>query len=90
MPKKMASGTQTIFYWQGNTTPPADHDKWARMVKATLCHLADRYGEDRAYIEFRKIAPYYFKGVPNSKDMRISLQTASSVEELYQIIDGIL
>ena len=46
MPEKMASGTQTIFYWKGNTTPPADHDKWARMVKATLHHLADRYGEE--------------------------------------------
>lgn len=45
MPKKMASGTQTIFYWEGNTTPPADHDKWARMVKATLRHLCSRYGE---------------------------------------------
>ena len=44
MPKKMASGTQTIFYWEGNTTPPADHDKWAAMVKATLAHLRDRYG----------------------------------------------
>ncbi len=46
MPEKMASGTQTIFYWKGNTTPPADHEKWAAMVKATLRHLADRYGED--------------------------------------------
>nr|MBR4281717.1 xylan 1,4-beta-xylosidase [Clostridia bacterium] len=46
MPGKMASGTQTIFYWKGNTTPPADHQKWADMVKATLRHLADRYGED--------------------------------------------
>lgn len=46
MPEKMASGTQTIFYWKGNTTPPADHQKWADMIKATLRHLADRYGED--------------------------------------------
>ena len=46
MPEKMASGTQTIFYWKGNTTPPADHQKWADMVKATLRHLADRYGEE--------------------------------------------
>lgn len=46
MPEKMASGTQTIFYWKGNTTPPADHKKWADMIKATLRHLADRYGED--------------------------------------------
>ena len=46
MPDKMASGTQTIFYWKGNTTPPADHQKWADMVKATLRHLAERYGEE--------------------------------------------
>ena len=45
MPEKMASGTQTIFYWKGNTTPPADHEKWAAMIKATLRHLAERYGE---------------------------------------------
>lgn len=45
MPEKMASGTQTIFYWKGNTTPPADHDKWAQMIRATLRHLCDRYGE---------------------------------------------
>ena len=25
MPGKLASGTQTIFYWKGNTTPPRDY-----------------------------------------------------------------
>ncbi len=25
MPGKMASGSQTIFYWKGNTTPPKDY-----------------------------------------------------------------
>ena len=28
MPEKMASGTQTIFYWKGNTTPPKDYKDW--------------------------------------------------------------
>ena len=46
MPEKLASGTQTIFYWRGNTTPPADHHRWAELIKATLRHLADRFGED--------------------------------------------
>lgn len=46
MPDKMASGTQTVFYWNGNVTPPADESKWVNMVKATLAHLARRYGED--------------------------------------------
>ena len=60
------------------------------FMKEQLCLMAKNYGEDRAYREFRKFVPYYFKGVPNSKETRISLQTASSVEEIYQIIDGIL
>lgn len=46
MPKKMASGKQTLFYWEGNTTPPKDHQKWANMIKALLHHLCDRYGEE--------------------------------------------
>ncbi len=46
MPKKMASGSQTIFYWQGNTTPPKDHEKWAQMVQALILHLCERYGRE--------------------------------------------
>lgn len=46
MPYKLASGTQTIFYWKGNTTPPKDYDMWAELIKATLAHLCDRYGRD--------------------------------------------
>ncbi len=46
MPYKMASGTQTIFYWKGNTTPPKDHEKWAGMIKALLNHLCERYGRE--------------------------------------------
>ncbi|MBE5776644.1 MAG: xylan 1,4-beta-xylosidase [Clostridiales bacterium] len=44
MPQQMASGAQTIFYWKGNTTPPADEEKWTGLVKATLTHLCERYG----------------------------------------------
>ena len=46
MPYKIASGKQTIFYWKGNTTPPADYDKWTTMVVKTLEHLISRYGEE--------------------------------------------
>lgn len=46
MPYKMASGDQTVFYWKGNTTPPADYGKWCDMIQATLRHLMERYGED--------------------------------------------
>lgn len=46
MPEKMASGTQTIFYWKGNTTPPKDYKLWTDMVVDLLRHLRKRYGED--------------------------------------------
>ncbi|MCQ2534332.1 MAG: glycosyl hydrolase [Clostridia bacterium] len=44
MPKKMASGDQTIFYWKGNVTPPEDIKRWNKMVQETLKHLINRYG----------------------------------------------
>ncbi|WP_026498024.1 GH39 family glycosyl hydrolase [Butyrivibrio sp. WCD2001] len=46
MPGQLASGTQTIFYWKGNTTPPKDYKKWTDMVIALLSHLKKRYGEE--------------------------------------------
>lgn len=46
MPGKLASGKQTIFYWKGNTTPPASYEIWCEMVKALLVHLCDRYGRE--------------------------------------------
>lgn len=46
MPEKLASGTQTIFYWKGNTTPPKDYRLWTDMVVALLKHLKGRYGEE--------------------------------------------
>ncbi|WP_026489396.1 GH39 family glycosyl hydrolase [Butyrivibrio sp. XBB1001] len=46
MPEKLASGTQTIFYWKGNTTPPKDYKKWTDMVIALLEHLKNRYGQE--------------------------------------------
>lgn len=46
MPEQMASGTQTVFYWKGNVTPPENYDDWCALVQATLRHLMERYGSD--------------------------------------------
>lgn len=46
MPGDLASGTQTVFYWKGNVTPPKDDGRWCELVQATLYHLIDRYGKD--------------------------------------------
>ena len=39
MPKALASGEQTVFYWKGNVTPPKSYDAWCALVQATLRHL---------------------------------------------------
>ncbi len=44
MPEKLARGTQTVFYWKGNTTPPRDYGVWCEMVQSLLRHLMSRYG----------------------------------------------
>jgi len=44
MPKAMASGDQTVFYWKGNVTPPKNYADWTAMVQAMLQHLLERYG----------------------------------------------
>lgn len=46
MPGKLARGTQTLFYWKGNTTPPKDYGAWCHMVQALLRHLMERYGAE--------------------------------------------
>ncbi|MFD1717750.1 GH39 family glycosyl hydrolase [Georgenia deserti] len=46
MPAALASGDQTVFWWHGNVTPPADHGEWADLVRAVVGHLVARYGTD--------------------------------------------
>ncbi len=48
MPRKLARGQQTVFYWEGHVTPPKDYTAWKNLVQATLRHLCQRYGTDEA------------------------------------------
>jgi xylan 1,4-beta-xylosidase len=44
MPHDLASGTQTVFYWKANVTPPKDLSLWSAFIEAFLRHLEERYG----------------------------------------------
>lgn len=44
MPAALASGTQTIFWWKMNVTPPRDYSEWEDLVYQFTRHLVDRYG----------------------------------------------
>lgn len=46
MPSALASGSQTIFWWRGNVTPPKDYVKWEAFVAAFVRHCTERYGAD--------------------------------------------
>ncbi|OJU08674.1 MAG: hypothetical protein BGN88_00325 [Clostridiales bacterium 43-6] len=44
MPRELASGAQTIFFWNGNVTMPKYLDKWDGLITALVKHLIHRYG----------------------------------------------
>lgn len=44
MPKALASGDKTIFWWEGNVTPPNDYERWAELIRQLVLHLTERYG----------------------------------------------
>jgi xylan 1,4-beta-xylosidase len=44
MPSALASGTQTIFHYRGNVTPPQNYRAWGELVRRLVQHLVDRYG----------------------------------------------
>jgi xylan 1,4-beta-xylosidase len=46
MPHDLASGTQTVFWWKSNVTPPKDYGKWQKLITALVNHWTERYGED--------------------------------------------
>nr|WP_315148116.1 glycoside hydrolase [uncultured Flavobacterium sp.] len=46
MPSALASGSQTIFWWKGNVTPPKDYKKWEDLIRNLTQHFTERYGAD--------------------------------------------
>jgi len=44
MPNKLASGSKSIFWYRGNTTPPVKMSEWGELVGALGKHCVDRYG----------------------------------------------
>lgn len=54
MPTALASGTQRMFWYQMNVTPPKSYDEWALLIEEFGKHLVSRYGID----EVRK---WYFE-----------------------------
>ena len=39
MPRALASGSDTVFFWRGNTTMPRDLSRWGALIEALTRHL---------------------------------------------------
>ena len=62
MPSALASGTQSIFWWRGNVTPPKDYTKWGDLIRNLTLHFTERYGAE-------EVKTWYFEvwNEPNLK-----------------------
>jgi len=64
MPNDLASGTQTVFWWKGNITPPKDYQKWNNLIRNLVQHWTERYG-------YTEVKSWYFEvwNEPNMKGL---------------------
>jgi xylan 1,4-beta-xylosidase len=69
MPSALASGSQTIFWWRGNVTPPKDYKKWEDLIRNLTTHFTQRYGEN-------EVKTWYFE-VWNEPNLKGSFWTGS-------------
>ncbi len=89
MPQALASGNKTIFWWEGNVTPPKDYGKWSELIRMLVKHWTERYGEE-------EVKQWYFEvwNEPNLKDafwtgdqaeyFKLYSVTASAVKSVSQ------
>lgn len=78
MPAALASGSQTIFWWRGNVTPPKDYNKWGDFIRNLAQHFTERYGAD-------EVKTWYFE-VWNEPNLSPGFWSGSQADyfKLYQ------
>lgn len=87
MPSALASGVDTVFWWQGNITPPQDWNSWAALVRALVRHLVDRYGLDEVRTWPFEVwnepnLPQFWKDADQQAYFRLYDTTARAVKEV--------
>lgn len=78
MPTALASGTQTVFHYLGNITPPKSYDEWGNLIGELTGHLEQRYGAEEVRMWFFEVW-----NEPNLKDFFWS-GTMEEYFKLYQ------
>lgn len=54
MPHPLASGSDVVFHFRGNVTPPNDYDAWATLIRKLVGHWVERYG-------IEEVSKWYFE-----------------------------
>lgn len=88
MPKPLASGDQTVFYWKGNVTPPNDYGKWRDLIKATVSHFIDRYGIEEVLqwpfeVWNEPNLTSFWKDADQAEYVKLYKVTAEAVKEIH-------
>jgi xylan 1,4-beta-xylosidase len=78
MPTALASGSNTVFHYRGNVTPPQDYEQWSTLIHTLVAHWADRYG-------VQEVAEWFFEvwNEPNLKAFWTGTQ--KDYFKLYQV-----
>ena len=79
MPKALASGNKTQFWWKGNITPPKSYEKWGNLIKAVTEHFTERYGKD-------EVKRWYFEGW-NEPNLKGGFWTGDQ-QEFFKLYDA--
>jgi len=93
MPSALASGSQTIFWWRGNVTPPKDYNKWGDLIRNLTQHFTERYGIDEVktwYFEVwnePNLSPGFWTGTQEEyfKLYQYSVKAIKSVNPQYKV-----
>ena len=78
MPTALASGSQTMFWWKGNVTPPKSYEKWTGLIRNLVMHWEQRYGRD-------EVKTWYFE-VWNEPDLSVFF--SGSLNEYIRMYDS--
>jgi xylan 1,4-beta-xylosidase len=92
MPSTLASGSQTVFHYAANVTPPKDYGQWAEFIGRLATHWVQRYGID-------EVSTWFFEvwNEPNLKEFwtgtqadyfklyRLTAQAIKKVDQRLQV-----
>ena len=92
MPIKLATVPNTTFWWQANGCPPKDFDKWAFLVRETVSHFTERYGEYEVKTWYFEVwnepnLGSFFRGTQEDyfRLYRVSAEAVKSVSKAYRV-----